>query len=127
MGRSVDTYCMYHRTDDNRTDNCWTLKQQIEQLIQRGHLIKFVKGSEREIAATENIRRRSRPGDKPSNRKGKIRKNAQERDEHETANKGLIGSIAERFSRGGSSSSSRKRYAHSVMSIRDSEIDLVVP
>ncbi|CAH9133280.1 unnamed protein product [Cuscuta epithymum] len=38
-------YCRYHRVDNHDTEECFTLKREIERLIQRGHLSNFVKGA----------------------------------------------------------------------------------
>lgn len=60
MGRNSDSCCRYHKTDGHTSNDCWTLKQQIEQLMQRGHLKKFVKETE----VGEGKRQRGNPNRK---------------------------------------------------------------
>ncbi|XP_077228277.1 uncharacterized protein LOC143861229 [Tasmannia lanceolata] len=42
--RDKSKYCRFHRDHGHDTDNCWQLKEEIEQLISRGYLKKYVRG-----------------------------------------------------------------------------------
>ncbi|GMH18431.1 hypothetical protein Nepgr_020272 [Nepenthes gracilis] len=44
-GNDQTKYCQYHRCLGHSTENCWTLQQEIEDLIRWGHLKQFVKSS----------------------------------------------------------------------------------
>ncbi|RDY08697.1 hypothetical protein CR513_07044, partial [Mucuna pruriens] len=43
MGQQDKKYCYYHRNYNHKIEGCLTLRDKIEQLIQAGHLCKFVK------------------------------------------------------------------------------------
>lgn len=111
MGSNSDSYRRYHRTDDHTTDDdCWMLKQQIKQLIQRGHLKKFVKDIEKFVEDVdqevfEGWRRKGNPGRKQERGEGQKQRNTQEETEHDKDNKGYMRIIARGFSGGGASPS----------------------
>ena len=56
--RDPKKYCRFHRDHSHYTDKCRDLKKQIEELIQRGKLQKFIK---------KDHQSRSRAEDKPHN------------------------------------------------------------
>lgn len=41
--RKADLYCSYHKDHGHKTENCRTLKQFLEDLVEEGHLGEFVK------------------------------------------------------------------------------------
>ena len=43
MGKNQEEYCIYHRTRGHSTDHCKELKNQIEMIIQEGHLQRYVR------------------------------------------------------------------------------------
>ena len=56
--RDPKKYCRFHKDHSHYTDECRDLKKQIEELIQRGKLQKFIK---------KDHQSRSRAEDKPHN------------------------------------------------------------
>ncbi|RDX79406.1 hypothetical protein CR513_40183, partial [Mucuna pruriens] len=42
MGPNQDEWCDFHRVFDHSTEECWTLKSQIEKLVQEGHFSRYV-------------------------------------------------------------------------------------
>ncbi|RDX87986.1 hypothetical protein CR513_30479, partial [Mucuna pruriens] len=68
MGPNKDGWCDFHRAFDHSTEDCWSLKTQIERLVQQGHLSRFVQHSSnegREAILAEKVergRRSSRGG-----------------------------------------------------------------
>ncbi|MCI11939.1 hypothetical protein A2U01_0033042 [Trifolium medium] len=89
MGDEASQWCDYHRAYGHNTDNCRTLRMNIEKLIQEGHLRMYVQG---------------RGGDKESG------------GEHERNDRGIVNTIARGFSRGGATNSARKSYSRSSLS-----------
>ncbi|CAA0839390.1 Unknown protein, partial [Striga hermonthica] len=102
--RSRDKYCRFHRDHGHDTEDCETLKNEIEDLIRRGYLKKFV-GKDRSSPQP----RRSRSKDRSrSPRRGNPRARSPRRDNTQVA--GVIAEIAGGPS-GGESNSARKAYA----------------
>ncbi|RDX86644.1 hypothetical protein CR513_32005, partial [Mucuna pruriens] len=42
MGKSRGEWCDFHRASEHSTEECWTLGAQLESLVQRGHLGRYV-------------------------------------------------------------------------------------
>lgn len=59
LPRGVDTnkWCKYHRTVGHDTDDCFTLKREIEKLIKAGHLQRYVQINDR-LQALERDRKK---------------------------------------------------------------------
>ncbi|CAL1368987.1 unnamed protein product [Linum trigynum] len=54
--KGKNKYCDFHRGHGHDTERCWTLKNSIEDLVQEGHLKKYVEGSmecSRELPPTD--------------------------------------------------------------------------
>ncbi|MHC6132814.1 retropepsin-like aspartic protease, partial [Serratia marcescens] len=49
--RNESKYCKYHRDRGHDTEDCWDLKREIENLIQRGRLSDYVQGGNKQKAA----------------------------------------------------------------------------
>lgn len=86
---------------------------------------KFVKGSDSDDEPRKQQMNSLKA--KPSEKRGgnQNQGNVEEKDEHEKLDKGLMGSSDRGFSRGGSSSLSRKRHVRSIMSIKDFKLTLL--
>ncbi|XP_057452760.1 uncharacterized protein LOC130744605 [Lotus japonicus] len=102
---NVDTtkWCEFHKAMGHNTDNCWTLRKEIERLIKAGHLSNFVSRDNTQLDAVKN-----KGGDSA---KGK------EVIEELGAPAGSCLSIAGGFSGGRISSKGRKRYVEAVNSV----------
>ncbi|RDX79981.1 hypothetical protein CR513_39525, partial [Mucuna pruriens] len=48
MGRNKDDWCNFHRTFGHWTEGCWTLRTQLEKLVQEGRLNRYVQRQGRE-------------------------------------------------------------------------------
>ena len=46
LGSDATKYCRYHRGIGHNTEDCWALKDKLEELIQAGYLAQFVKRSD---------------------------------------------------------------------------------
>lgn len=112
MGKDENAWCTYHRLRGHHTENCHQLKKEIEILIQRGWLLLYVKDVEGHPG------KRSHPREDPSseNPAQKKGKNAKEVPKSRITSY-TLNTIAGRFVGGGETSSSRKRYARSLMHI----------
>src|ERR1044072_2243548 len=95
-------FCEFHKSIGHVTDKCWSLLNQIEALIQGGHL-------------REYARRRSRSPPQASKRGKEDQPEASSGDKEKSGAvvlgkpAGLLNSIIGRFSRGGVTSSARKK------------------
>ncbi|XP_017420406.2 uncharacterized protein LOC108330432 [Vigna angularis] len=115
-------HCSYHKNMGHSTEDCWTLKDKIEELIRAGKLKKYVR-DERPPQPTE------RPTQRPAYRKDKPRNPKAERPRQERRPsrsrsrsrerplRGHINTIFGGFAGGGSSSSARKRHIRALHSV----------
>ncbi|RDX64714.1 hypothetical protein CR513_56697, partial [Mucuna pruriens] len=61
MGKDKDSWCDFHRTFGHLTEDCWTLRMQIEKLVQDGRLCRYTEHSTGQSSgATARDRSRSR-------------------------------------------------------------------
>ncbi|XP_052730552.1 uncharacterized protein LOC108324378 [Vigna angularis] len=115
-------HCAYHKNMGHTTEDCWTLRDKIEELIRAGKLKKYVR-EERPPQSTE------RPAQRSTYRKEKPRSARAERPRSERRPsrsrsrsrerplRGHINTISEGFAGGGSSSSARKRHVRALQSV----------
>jgi len=120
-------HCQYHRNYGHTTEDCFTLKDKIEELIQAGHLRRFMEREgggfssrgEQERRYEEQPQRasgyREREGE-GTRRRVKLEKN-DERDTREQPLRGVINYISGGFAGGGAIMSARKKYVRAIQSV----------
>ena len=106
--RDNTKYCEFHRDYGHRTDNCIQLKREIEYLIRRGYLWRFI--------SPENQAQNQSPTQQPPHR--------QTTTQHQQP-LGEIHVISGGFPGGGESSSARKAHLRSIRSAEIGEIQAV--
>ena len=116
--RDNTKYCEFHRDYGHRTDNCIQLKREIEYLIQRGYLRRFISpGSQAQNQAQSQAQNQNQaPTQQPPPR--------QTTTQHQQP-LGEIHVISEGFAGGGESSSARKAHLRSIRSAEMGEIQAV--
>ena len=110
--RDNTKYCEFHRDYGHRTDNCIQLRREIEYLIQRGYLRRFISPGNQAQGQTQN----QAPAQPPSPR--------QMTTQHQQP-LGEIHVISGGFAGGGESSSARKAHLRSIRSADMGEIQSV--
>ncbi|XP_020235085.1 uncharacterized protein LOC109814955 [Cajanus cajan] len=121
LGPYKTDWCEFHRTHGHTTENCFVLGRQIERLIKKGRLKKFITGKHDEGSSD---RRRSHEGEdtRGGRRKGRspprdvLEKSSET---HQQAVHGDFNTIAGGFAGGGLTSTARKRYSCSVLSVSE--------
>jgi len=53
-------HCRYHRNFGYTTEDCWALKDKIKELVQEGHLRRFVQGNQEDRGPRVDERRTNR-------------------------------------------------------------------
>ena len=110
--RDNSKYCEFHRDYGHRTDHCIQLKREIEYLIQRGYLRRFISPKNQ----VQNQAQNQVPPQQPPPR--------QTMTQHQQS-LGEIQVISGGFAGGGESSSSRKAHLRSIRSTEIAEIQAV--
>ncbi|GAV82073.1 LOW QUALITY PROTEIN: hypothetical protein CFOL_v3_25526, partial [Cephalotus follicularis] len=100
--RSVEKYCRYHRDHDHDTEECRQLKNQIEDLIRKGHLRKYV------------------DRDAPQGRREQRREEAsrQQEEQQQQQPRGVIHTISGGVTSGGDDSNARKAYGRQSLAVQ---------
>ncbi|GAV72997.1 hypothetical protein CFOL_v3_16484, partial [Cephalotus follicularis] len=101
--RSVEKYCRYHRDHGHDTEECRQLKNQIEDLIRKGHLRKYV------------------DRDAPQGRREQRREEAprqQEEQQQQQQPRGVIHTISGGVASGGDDSNARKAYGRQSLAVQ---------
>ncbi|GAV71049.1 hypothetical protein CFOL_v3_14543 [Cephalotus follicularis] len=99
--RDVEKYCRYHRDHGHDTEECRQLKNQIEDLIRRGHLRKYV---DREA---------------PQGRREKRREEApRQQEEQQQQPRGVIHTISGGVTYGGDHKNARKAYGRQSLAVQ---------
>ena len=112
--RDNTKYCQFHRDYGHRTDNCIQLRREIEYLIQRGYLRRFISSGNQAQSQTQN--QNQAPTQQPPPRQATT--------QHQQP-LGEIHVISGGFARGGESSSARKAHLRSIRSTDMGEIQAV--
>ena len=107
--RDNTKYCEFHRDYEHRTDNCIQLRREIEYLIQRGYLRRFI--SPRKQAQNQTQNQSQAPTQQPPL-------------QHQQP-LGEIHVISGGFAGGGESSSARKAHLRSIRSANMGEVQAV--
>jgi len=106
-------HCHYHCNFGHATKDCWALKDKIEELVQAGHLRRFVQSSQ------ENRRPRADEGRARDRRDERGRRDGRKRREGRNRRDvalvcGMINTIAGGFAGEETTSSSRKRHFRAI-------------
>ena len=112
--RDNTKYCEFHMDYGHRTDNCIQLRSEIEYLIQRGYLRRFISPGSQDQSQTQN--QNQAPTQQPQPR--------QTTTQHQQT-LGEIHVISGGFAGGGESSSARKAHLRSIRSTDIGEIQTV--
>jgi hypothetical protein len=103
LGPDKEAWCQYHRAKGHETEDCYHLRDIIEELVKAGHLDKYMeRRSTKEESSSKKIL--SWSPKKNSHEKGKAKKSAHH----------VINTISGGFSGGGESNTDRKRYLRQV-------------
>jgi len=112
--------CRYHKNTGHFTEECQALKDKIEELIQAGHLRRFVRGTRetrRSPCKEQTPRRRDRtpPGPREGDRRGDRRGRRDDPPQADTRRgREVINTIAGGFGGGGNSNSARKKHLRAI-------------
>ncbi|XP_077242376.1 uncharacterized protein LOC143882870 [Tasmannia lanceolata] len=117
--RDKSKYCRFHRDHGHDTDDCRQLKEEIEQLISRGYLKKYVRSDTRgsdpkEKGPQGRSPRRSQP---PPVRRQSPSLPSPPSEAHRSQPRGVIGTIMGGPAAGGTSSAARKAYVRRVNAV----------
>ena len=108
--RDNTKYCEFHRDYGHRTDNCIQLKREIEYLIQRGYLRRFISSGNQAQNQNQALAQQPPPRQTTTQHQQPL---------------GEIHMISGGFAIGGESSSARKAHLHSIRSAEIGEIQAV--
>ncbi|XP_077217565.1 uncharacterized protein LOC143851939 [Tasmannia lanceolata] len=117
--RDPSKYCRFHKDHGHDTDDCWQLKEEIEQLISRGYLKKYIRTDNRnQESRGKSPQGRSPPKSQqpPARDKTPQLPNAQP-EAPRSQPRGVIGTIMGGPAAGGTSSTARKAYARRVNAV----------
>ncbi|XP_014489656.1 uncharacterized protein LOC106752481 [Vigna radiata var. radiata] len=116
-GADENKYCRYHQNRGHTTEDCVTLRDKLETLVQAGHLQRFVqrqRGPSSVRAGGPNGR-----NNPPRGNHHQRRDRSRSRSPNRTV-RGVINTISRGFAGGGSTLAARKRHLRSLHSINRS-------
>ncbi|XP_014515523.1 uncharacterized protein LOC106773338 [Vigna radiata var. radiata] len=113
-GADESKHCRYHQNRGHSTEDCVTLKDKLESLVQAGHLREFVQRVNPRVGRSragqgelQPVVRRDPPGnERPETNGG-----------NERPLRGIINTISGGFAGGGPSSAARKRHLRSLLNV----------
>ncbi|XP_014498742.1 uncharacterized protein LOC106759880 [Vigna radiata var. radiata] len=114
LGADENKYCRYHQNRGHTTEDCNTLKDKLESLVQAGHLQKFVRRHQTR-APNVNTNKKDR-----RSRHDRSRSRSRSR---ERVVRGVINTISGGFAGGGPSVSARKRHLRSLHHVNQVGVD----
>lgn len=112
-------YCRYHQNRGHTTEDCITLKDKLESLVQAGHLQNLVQRSREgsSCGAGHPFKRNFPPKGNERQKEDRSRSKSRER-----SVKGIINTIFGGFAGGGSTVSARKRHFRNLHSVNRAEV-----
>ncbi|XP_014500381.1 uncharacterized protein LOC106761348 [Vigna radiata var. radiata] len=114
LGVYESKYCRYHQNRGHTTEDCMTLKDKLESLVQEGHLRQFVRRGGTPGGGGNDVDRQKH------NRKQEDRR-SRSRSRDRTV-RGVINNISGGFVGGGPTSSARKRHLRNLHHVNRAEI-----
>ncbi|XP_077224038.1 uncharacterized protein LOC143857491 [Tasmannia lanceolata] len=117
--RDPSKYCRFHKDHGHDTDECWQLKEEIEQLIDQGYLKKYIRtDGRRQERREKSPQGRSPRRSQPSPARNKTPQPASTQPEAPRSQpRGVMGTIMGGPAAGGTSSAARKAYARRVNAV----------
>ncbi|KAJ1386649.1 Retrotransposon gag domain [Sesbania bispinosa] len=112
-GPDLDKWCDYHRAKGHDTENCWTLMNKIKKLIKDGFLGRYVE----KRRSTKGTRDEGGSSGRGNYNKRKREDNRCDEKEEPKEIRGVVTMIVGGFCGGGETSSARRKYVRSVMSV----------
>jgi hypothetical protein len=103
LGLDKEAWCQYHRAKGHDTEDCYRLRDIIEELIKAGHLDKYLEGR----SSKEESSGKKTPARSP-------KKNLDDRGKARDSTHHVINTIVGGFSGGDESNAARKRYLRQV-------------
>ncbi|XP_017428736.1 uncharacterized protein LOC108336797 [Vigna angularis] len=121
-GTDGSKHCAYHNNMGHITEECVTLKDKIEELIQAGKLKKYVRDDRPQVPAERAARRPAYRSDRPRNDRTERPRSERRRSRSRSRSRerpllGHINTISGGFVGGGSSSSARKHHIRALQSV----------
>lgn len=112
-------YCRYHQNRGHTTEDCVTLKDKVESLVQAGHLrVFFQRGRERMPAGVgQPTHQNEQPKQEGPRREERSRSRSRER-----SVQGVINTISRGFARGGTTILARKRHLRNLHNVNRVEV-----
>ncbi|XP_077221942.1 uncharacterized protein LOC143855757 [Tasmannia lanceolata] len=117
--RDPSKYCRFHKDHGHDTDECWQLKEEIEQLIDRGYLKKYIRtdGRKQEHREKSPRGRSPRRSQLPPARNKTPQPPSTQPEAPRSQPRGVIGTIMGGPAAGGTSSAARKAYARRINAV----------
>ncbi|XP_077246078.1 uncharacterized protein LOC143885932 [Tasmannia lanceolata] len=118
--RDPSKYCRFHKDHGHDTDECWQLKEEIEQLTDRGYLKKYIRTDGRKQERREKSPRGRSPPRKsqpPPARNKTPQPPSTQQEAPRSQPRGVIGTIMGGPAAGGTSSAARKAYARRINAV----------